>query len=185
MHKLLHHVTRHGIRVPLHPELDANFVDYELSPIRTTGSEYENGIRSQGGGGVDILLTNAVDRLPVVVEVKGATDQNLLLGLIQSLTYAVEFSTLSQRERMMQIYPEQFAWYPDGPALDIYLLLAGTPKSRHHPAFLGLVDGICSEILVPGTAVARMVRRIACLSSESTTTGDVSYSVAFVHPGAA
>ncbi len=135
------------------------------------------------GGGIDILLANTHDRLPVVAEVKGATDRNLFLGLIQALTYAVELSTLQQRKRMGRAYPEKFAWPPDGPVLDIYLLLVGTPTSRFHPAFLDLVNLISSELLAPDMAVARIVRRIACLKADPAGTADPSFSVVFLHPG--
>jgi hypothetical protein len=131
---------------------------------------------------VDELLVGVGDRFPVLVEAKGVTDRNLFLGLIQALTYAVEFSTSPQRERLNRTYPGRFAWSDDGPVLDIYLILAGTPRSRDHSTFLGLVDDICGSLLTPGTPVAGMVRRIACLETDLSGSDAVPFSIAFHHP---
>jgi len=170
--------------VPSHPAFNAGYVDYELSPIRTTTSEYENGIPSQARGGVDVLLANEGDRLPVLVEAKGKKDRNLFLGLIQLLTYAVEFSTISQRQRINETYPERFAWQPDGPALDVYLLLVEAPSCQFHPTFLGLVEEICGKILTPGSAVAGVLRRIVCLETDMSGTEAIPVAVKFCHgPG--
>jgi hypothetical protein len=181
VHQALRHIRLNGIRLPNHPELDANFVDYELSPIRTTKSTFENGVPCQAKGGVDILLANDGDKLPVVVEIKGATDKNLFFALIQALTYAVEFSTPLQRERMDRTYSERFAC-PNGPALDIYLLLVGTPKNSHHANFLRLVNEICEQLLAPGTAVANVVRRIVCLEKTEPNAKANEMAVRFLHP---
>lgn len=83
VHEVNRRVRQFGIRSLAEPMLDANYVDYELSPTRTTDSIHETGKPSRAGGGIDLLLTNANDRLPVLVEAKGATDRNLFLGLIQ------------------------------------------------------------------------------------------------------
>jgi hypothetical protein len=108
VHRTLSRVARGGILVPSHPELDATYVDYEVSPTRTTAAQYESGAPCRAKGGIDVLLANARDRLPVVAEAKGATDRNLFLGLIQALTYAVELSTAPQRERLARTYPGRF-----------------------------------------------------------------------------
>jgi hypothetical protein len=108
VHRTLSRVARGGILVPSHPELDATYVDYEVSPTRTTAAQYESGAPCRAKGGIDVLLANARDRLPVVAEAKGAMDRNLFLGLIQALTYAVELSTAPQRERLARTYPGRF-----------------------------------------------------------------------------
>ncbi len=182
VHQVLRRITEHGIRISSHPGFNANYVDYELSPIRTTASEYENGLRSKAGGGVDILLANDGDQLPVVVEMKGEGDVNLFLALIQALTYTVEFSTPSQRERMDRTYPGRFAWRPGSPALDIYLLLVGKPESSNHPTFFRLVDEICQQLLAPSTAVASVVRRIVCLETDEPNAAAITFAVRFLHP---
>jgi hypothetical protein len=182
VHDMLRRVVKHGVRVGSCLGFDANFIDYEVSPIRTTGSVLENGIRTMGGGGVDLLLTDAADNLPAIGEAKGATDKNLLLGLIQALTYAVEFSTPFQRERLERAYPQRFKWPDRGPWLDLYLFMAGTPSSRHHPEFLRVVGAVCAKLLVPGTPVAGMVRRIVCLKTDLGGLKEVAFTIAFQHP---
>jgi len=165
--------------------LDADYVDYELSPTRTTDSIHESGEPSGAGGGIDLLLANAKDRLPVLLEAKGATDRNLFLGIIQALTYAVEFSTPFQRERLQRAYPGRFEWQPGSAAVDLYLLVVGAPRSRHHSTFVGLVDDISRQLLLPGTAVAELVRRIVCIETDMAGSEAIPVRKVFHHPAEA
>jgi hypothetical protein len=183
VHEVLRRISQQGIRIPTHPELDADYVDYELHPLRTTGwAEFENGEACGVRGGIDILLANNRDKLPVLVEQKGKNDVNLFLALVQALTYAVEFSTPWQRERLARFYPGRFAWGAEEPALDIYLVLVEEPASRSHLTFLRIVDKTCEQLLTPGTAVAAMVRRIACLQTDDPDGNPVPLRVNFQHP---
>lgn len=177
-------MARGAVSVPSHPELEFDFVDYEISPIRTTGSEFENGTPGtrSGRGGLDALLANRTDRLPVVGELKADTDRNPFLGLIQSLTYAVELSTPAQRSRLATSYPGRFAWPDAGPYIDIVLLLIRYPNDPAHAEFLDLVRGLVGRLAVPGTPFTRMVRRVACLRTDLNLPDRAEFAVEFVLP---
>jgi hypothetical protein len=180
--RLLGLIARGATGVPSRPELEFDFVDYELSPVRTTGSEFESGEsgRSSGKGGVDVLLANRVDRLPAVGELKADTDVNPFLGFVQSLTYAVELATPAQRVRLAASYPGRFAWPGAGPYIDVYLLLIRHPEDRPHAEFLDLVRGIASRLCVHGSPYARLVRRLACLRTAYDDGDRAEFGSAFV-----
>ena len=97
------------------------FVDYEVSPYRTTRSCFEDGVSASrsGQGGVDLLLSR--DRQAVVGEIKASTETvGSTFALIQALTYAVELATDAQRARLMRHYEDRF---PDRPSIGIAILL--------------------------------------------------------------
>jgi len=104
------------------------YVDYELSPYRTTNhATMEDGmVGVSGAGGLDLLLVDHSDGAPVPVigEIKAATDRDLFLALIQSLMYAVELSSQSQLQRLRHHYG-QFAGLADNSMVCIYLLFQG------------------------------------------------------------
>ena len=104
------------------------YVDYELSPYRTTNhATMEDGmVGVSGAGGLDLLLVDRSDGAPVPVigEIKAATDRDLFLALIQSLMYAVELSSQSQLQRLRHHYG-QFAGLADDSMVCIYLLFQG------------------------------------------------------------
>ena len=176
-----------AVGVPSHPalELKFDFVDYDVSPIRTTESEFENGIPATGSGrgGVDALLAARDGRLPIIGELKADTDRNPFLGFIQSLTYAVELSSTSQRSRLEAAYPKRFAWPERGPYIDIALLLIRYPNDPAKVEFLKLVRGLVEKLAVPDTPFSHLVRRVLCLRTEMTTPESVEFAVEFVVPG--
>ncbi|OWK37380.1 hypothetical protein FRUB_06500 [Fimbriiglobus ruber] len=164
------------------PDLEFDFVDYEVSPIRTTKSEFENGRQARNTGGIDALLANRVDRLPAVGELKANTDRNPFLGFIQSLTYAVELSTPAQRARLDRSYPGRFAWPDTGPVIDICLLLIRYPDDRPHSEFLDLVRQIVEKLAVPGSPFTSIVRRVTCFHTNMDTVDRAEFRVAFTLP---
>lgn len=106
-------------------ELSFSYVDYEVCPMRTTSSRYENGSPAfaSGRGGIDLLLSNSVDRNPIVGEIKADTDSTTpLVMLLQTLTYAVELSTPSQISRLRRHY-DLFTDVSDETSIDIYWFL--------------------------------------------------------------
>jgi hypothetical protein len=177
-------IARSEASVPSCRELEFDFVDYEVSPIRTTGSEFENGesAKRSGRGGVDVLLANRVDRLPAVGELKADTDRNPFLGLIQALTYAAELSTPSQRARLAASYPDRFVWPEVGPFIDIDLLLIRYPDDRAHAEFLDLVRGLVERLVVPGSPFANLVRGVACFRTDVNIADRAEFAVEFVLP---
>jgi hypothetical protein len=160
------------------------FVDADISPVRTTRSEYENGrpATSSPLGGLDVLMANADDRLPVVGEIKADTDRNPFLGFIQSLTYAVELSTPAQRRRLDQSYPGRFAWPASGPWIDICLLLVRYPEDPRKREFITLTRQLVEKIVAPETPIGNIVRRVSCLGTEFNQPDKVQFEVKFVHP---
>src|SRR2546423_930194 len=75
----------------------------------------------------DLLLVNATsgDRTPIVAEVKVAGDENALLALVQALAAAAQLSPESQRQRLVDVYPEEFADVPS--RIDVYVITHDSP----------------------------------------------------------
>lgn len=159
------------------------YVDYEISPIRTTESEFEDGVSGQdsGAGGMDLLLSNLDDQTPIIGEIKADTDVNPFLGLIQSLMYAVELSTPAQRARLRKTYPDRFVESELESAIDIYLILLRYPKDPLRQEFLELTSRISAALLAADSSVSRIVRRIVALENSMSSTGLGAFSVAFAH----
>ena len=165
------------------PQYDFRYVDYQISPLRTTRSEFENGEsgQSSGAGGMDILLSNQEDRTPIVGEIKADTDVNPFFGLIQSLMYAVELSTPSQRTRLQKAYPDRFAGLSTGPGIDIYLILLRYPKDMVSQQFLTLTGEMSAYLMAKDCPISNIVRRIVALQSPMSPTNLNQFTVAFAH----
>lgn len=108
------------------------FVDYEINPLRTTRSCWENGkpATSSGTGGMDLLLTSSSEgvALPAVGEIKASTEQvGPTFALIQTLTYAAELVTPNQWERLGRHHPslESVCNTDADPRVDIIVILQG------------------------------------------------------------
>jgi hypothetical protein len=90
------------------PELRFRFVDHELPPLRTERtSRFEDGSPSTAGMRADLLLVGE-DGMPVVGEVKAATeasyDSDPVLALIQGLTLCAQLATPQQIQRLADTY---------------------------------------------------------------------------------
>jgi hypothetical protein len=178
-------VTLHALKsVPVSGGLSFSYIDYNISPVRTTGNvRFESGASGaySRSGGVDVLLVNAVDQTPILGEIKAEHDTTLLLALIQSLTYAIELATPSQRDRLSRTYPERFRFRESGPFIDIYILQVRPSKDEWTSKFLELVDPLAAKLLQL-EFVPRIVRRIACLETAFADYQQVpSFEVRFVH----
>ena len=105
------------------------YVDYEISPYRTTGrAAMEDGrVGVSGVGGMDLLLVDdSGDRpIPIIGEIKADSDRDLFLALIQSLVYTVEIGSGTQLERLKTFYPNSFETLANDSQVDIYLLFEG------------------------------------------------------------
>jgi hypothetical protein len=112
---------------------EIGFVDYEISPYRTTNNAMMEDGRAgvSGSGGLDLLLVDQSGgaSVPIIGEIKAKTDRNLFFALIQSLTYAVELTSRSQIERLGNIYRNCFNNLPDNSKVDIYLLFQEEPEN--------------------------------------------------------
>lgn len=154
--------------VKIQDNLSFDYVDYDISPLRTTGNPgFESGesSRSSGTGGIDLLLSNAKDQSPIVGEIKAEEDATPLLALIQALTYAIELATPSQRERLQSAYPGRFKLAEKGPFIDIYLLLVSPPEDIGAKDFLKAVGSLCKK-LMQLKFTPTVIRKIVCLQTE-------------------
>lgn len=166
-----------------HPELSFGFVDYEISPVRTTGSAFETGAAGRSSrGGIDLLLKNSLDGFPIVGEIKAATDKNPFFALIQGLMYAVELVTESQRSRLTSSYTGHFSCTATGPWIDIYLILIDYPSDNMSRLFLDLTSAISSELLNLPLFTPGIVRRLVALAN---TTNLTELTPVFIYPTAA
>jgi hypothetical protein len=165
------------------PLLDFRYVDYEVSPIRTTASQFENGLsgRSSGTGGIDLLLANRCDRVPIIGEVKIEADTDPFFGLIQALMYAVEMTTAPQMCRLNRFYGDQFSFPRDGAFVDVYLMLVAYPNDQNHAESLKMTDELSRLLVTANSPVARIVRRLVCIEAASVDTEVVSFTVRFAH----
>ena len=169
--------------VKLNQGLSFAYVDYDVSPFRTTGAAaFESGISStkSGRGGVDVLLVNSNDGVPIVGEVKAEIDTTPLLALIQAMTYAVEFATPNQRQRLQLAYPNRFRFPTDGPSVDVYILLVRPPDNQEDRDFLALIDGL-SRKLMQCDFVPTVIRRIVCVETPFDNGDPLSFQVRFQH----
>lgn len=163
-------------------DVQISYVDYDISPIRTTQTDFESGIsgQSSGSGGADILLVSD-DKRPIVGEIKAERDTTLLLALIQAITYAVELSTPNQRARLSTSYPGRFDIPEIGPYLDIYLLQINPPKDQTATNFLETVS-LLAENLLSEKFVPTIVRKIVCLTTDDLPKGQpIPFAVQFAH----
>ena len=162
------------------PKLQFDYVDYEIGPLRTTGgTKFENG-KNSSSGGIDLLLTNRRDSVPIIGEVKAEKDATLFLALIQSLTYAIELMADSQRTRLQSAYPNRFKIHQDGPFVDIYLIQVRAPEDEWSERFLTAVDELASRVLKEPSA-GSLLRRIVCLETPLPDDGAAEFSVRFCH----
>ncbi len=170
--RILVPISRGSTSVPECPNVEFDFVDYNVSPIRTTLSEFETGVPStrSGRGGIDVLLASRTDRTPVVGELKGGTDRNLFFAFVQALTYAVELATPPQQARLELAYPGRFCLPTPCTPLDIALITIDYPDSEKSARFLEVLRELVAKLL-PHSPFSRMVRRVTCLR---TTEGQIN-----------
>jgi len=90
------------ITVTSSPGYSFEYVNREVSPLRTTHAEYDTQIPASrsGTGGLDFIGWNLQSNLPVLGEIKVEGDQNPFYALIQLLTYLSEMSTPNQINRI-------------------------------------------------------------------------------------
>lgn len=165
------------------PQYSFRYVDYDISPWRTTHSEFENGKsgQSSGAGGLDLLLSNHIDQTPIIGEIKAETDVNPFLGLIQSLMYAVELSTPTQRERLNSSYPGRFAKSATGAGIDIHLILLRYPQEKVSLEFLSLTSQLSASLMADKNPVSGVIRRIVALETPMSSASLGNITVAFAH----
>lgn len=172
----------HVIEIADAQQYDFKVVDYEISPLRTTASNFENGQSGQpsGAGGMDLMLASQVGQAPIVGEIKADTDVNPFLGLIQSLMYAIELSTAPQRARLNRFYQNRFAEWAPETGIDIYLILLRYPDDDRSQEFLNLTSRIAAN-LVAYEGLSPIIRRVVALKNAMNQDALAPFTVAFAH----
>lgn len=140
-------------------------VDYEISPLSTTRAVFEDGEpgKSSGAGGVDLLLCDGQDPVPIIGEIKAKTDTDIFLALIQALNYAVELTTKAQLERLSLAYPGHFnAQTVTIGKCEIFLIYE---QQDGEPKLLKETRAIAKKLLEnPDSPIGRCVRKIRFLA---------------------
>lgn len=156
-----------SIDVPGNRALAFDYVDRELVAARTTG-----GARFTDGGSaatalrLDLLL-KSTDGVPVIGEVKIATDKDPVFALVQLLTLAAHLATPNQRQRLINSYGKNgLKSHRAAAAIDLYLCLANPPVRATYWFDLRALAGELSERLLREKEIANRIRRIACLDFE-------------------
>jgi uracil-DNA glycosylase len=113
------------------PELGFRFVDYELAPLRKTSAARAEGEPAEKAGmRADLLLVSA-DGVPIVGEVKAATetghDTDPVLALIQGLTACAQLLSAQQMERLERAYP--LAQFRAFSVLDLFVIVVKPSQS--------------------------------------------------------
>jgi hypothetical protein len=160
-------------RVAGHPDLDFDFVDREIFPLRSTERALE--ARSTRVS-IDLLLRDR-DACPVVGELKVADDSPTYVALIQALAYAVELSGPDQLRRLAEAYgfrPPDF-----GPAIGIYLIGYNAPVSGEYRKASFAASTVIAEKLMADTRVNSVIKCIAYLEATSTNDGALNFERLF------
>jgi hypothetical protein len=161
-------------------KLPFRYVDYNVSPFRTTGKAiFDSGIRAtrSGRGGADLLLVSH-DGTPIIGEVKAVEDATLILALIQALTYAIEFSTQNQRIRLQNSYPDRFIFPENGPFIDVQIIQVNPVVSEWNENLKALVQSL-SRKLMSQQFIPTIIRRIGCMSTRFDPGVDCVYKIEF------
>jgi hypothetical protein len=167
--------------------LSFKYVDYEIAPFRESGEvgRLRHQLPEAMTGRFDLLLSDAADRTPVIVEVKAAGDPATLpITVIQLLTYAVEMGTLHQRRRLTSIYGDAFASPSEQPRLDLCVMkeipgALSTQSGENSEERHAQVQQLCEKLLTLPHA-RKLIRRIVWLHPEMTSSGETSFATRFV-----
>jgi hypothetical protein len=155
------------------PELDFDFVDREIFPLRSTTIAVDGrGARRS----IDLLLRTG-NGLPIVGELKLAADSPTYYALVQALMYVAELSSESQLRRLADHY--DFI-VPDGqPAISIYLIAHAPPERGAYRRRSFEASKEIVEKLVADRRVAAVVRHITCLESSADAEGRLAFKHLF------
>ncbi|MBA3382739.1 MAG: hypothetical protein H0T97_12885 [Actinobacteria bacterium] len=166
------------------PRLNAEYLDYEIRPARTTNRAHfdDDGGSWRSGMMVDLLLVSSDNRTPIVGELKIRSDKDPFTALIQMLAGAVHLATRDQYERLRKFMPTGAFPPTEQPRLDGYVLLyqfLETPQ-----ADLETLDRHADELsalLMNHTAITTHLRRIACVDLELRADGKLHGSCRWQH----
>jgi hypothetical protein len=155
-----------------HDELTFSFVDFEISPYRTTRrAVFSNGPahNCSGGGGLDLLLCSDDQGLPVIGEIKAETDVDMFVALVQALTYASEMCTANQLLRLTNpnnFYGDYFQDL-DQSQCDIYLFYQQTEGAEPYllAETISIAQNLLDRLIKRTWEDGNRIRRIAFLKT--------------------
>jgi hypothetical protein len=157
------------LRVPGVDDLNFSYVEYEVSPFRTTKSFTESGssARASGVGGMDFLLCSMDNPpFPIVAEVKANTETvGPTFALVQALKYASEIVSAQQWARLAKHFPvfEKLPQDDENRMVDIYLLFEDDePNDDHDEDLLWMTK--TATLLIEDPRVKHHIRRIVVLT---------------------
>jgi hypothetical protein len=141
------------------PELDFDFVDREIFPLRSTTIPADGrGVRRS----IDVLL-RAGNGLPIVGELKVAGDSPAYFALVQALAYSVDLSSESQLRRLADHY--DFIVPADQPVISIYLIAHAAPERGAFRRRSLEATKVIVDKLITDRRVRNVIRHIAYLES--------------------
>jgi hypothetical protein len=154
------HLVHREMRVDQHPELSFAYVDREIFPARTEGSD------RMPARTLDLLLVNSEDGTPIVGELKIRDDSLTYFALIQALMHVAELAVESQRQRLQKHYEAAgFSDFARSPQLDLYVIAYEPPERTYGERSLRAAQSI-SEQLLRSPDVSKHLRRIAFLEAQ-------------------
>jgi hypothetical protein len=160
-------------RVDGYGELDFDYVDREIFPLRSTEIAVEGrSVRRS----IDLLLRDR-DGFPVVGELKVAGDSPTYFALVQALMYAAELSSSSQQQRLGEHYGLRVPG--DDPGISIYLVAYAAPERGAYRARSFAASETISLGLMADPRVSSVVRRIAYLAASSDADGNLVFERLF------
>ena len=167
------------------PELNAEYLDYEIAPARTTNRAYfdDDGGSWRTGIFVDLLLVSCDIRTPIVGELK-IRDKDPFTALIQMLAGAVHLATTDQYGRLCEFLPAGAFPPAEQPRLEGYLLLyrfLETPQADLES--LDRQADQLSALLMKRSEITTHLRRIACVDLELHADGKLHGSCRWQHGG--
>ena len=142
------------------PALAFRYIDRELSPLRTTGSQ------RAARRSLDLLLANDNDALPIYAELKIGSDRPSYFALVQLLALATDLLPPPQRQRLKQ-HPggSRLRWPQTGPYADLYIITLNPPtRGKYRTRSLAATRQI-SKKLIDNKQFSAQIRRIAYLEA--------------------
>jgi hypothetical protein len=157
--------------LPQPDDLRFAFVGYEVSTLTTTQSKFDDGCPSKksGQGGMDFLFSSFDGGLPVVGEVKAATETvGPFFALVQAMMYASELVTEPQWARLVHCFPEQFGGLRTqarSRQVDLYLIFEKTEEGTAESE-MEQVERFARQLLEDAAScLAASVRRVVAFET--------------------
>ncbi len=148
--------------VDRHPELGFSYVAREVFPGRREREKRRRMVPRT----LDLLLSSADGKLPIIGEVKIRDDSLTYFALVQALMHVAELVAPLQRERLAIQYEDRFDWPPTGPYADLYLIAYEPPKTGANRDDSFILSRQIADAFNQDAEVGRHVRRIAFIEAE-------------------